>query len=461
MKIQSTFLNGPWKQEANNLKDSYAQFLREIREDIEEGHDSEFLSSDFQEEFREIIFNNSLNDFNFLKFFWLNLVDRLIDTLSIFEDPIEDSADLISFFSNSEYLGFILDELESGKHPDDVIESIIDAQEVQIICFYYLHISKSSWEPNGPVNYQAQFELGDFKQGIHLGEELYFYEVPSVFDIAALPVVSFDPIERELSLSDGDHYFKIKGNPPTKVQANGVFLLKNYSNDESRFEKEKNKFVEANHIISSVTPELKTFLSTFSNFIVPTEQAEIVSYSMAQLPGVSVINMINRDLVDLVDDLIHENGHHYLNSLLEGEEELIFEDDEKIYYSPWRKALRPVRGIYHATLTFYWAYYLFKSLSISERSSEFFNAEELEKIRFRFIEEKEMISCCLEEVRKAYSDERISDTGFSLIVKIEEELKRDSEIADNISNKLSSKNKSEINELIETLKKRKDLESKS
>jgi len=82
---------------------------------------------------------------------------------------------------------------------------------------------------------------------------------------------------------------------------------------------------------------------------------------MQSLPGYSSLNMFDRDQIDLMDDLLHENGHHYLNTFL-NHQDLINEDDDKIYYSPWRKALRPVRGIYHATFTFFWALELFYQL---------------------------------------------------------------------------------------------------
>ena len=89
----------------------------------------------------------------------------------------------------------------------------------------------------------------------------------------------------------------------------------------------------------------------------------------------------------------------FWNFLLEGEEEIIFEDDDKIFYSPWRKSLRPIRGIFHGTATFYVAYRVFKELSFLQDIESFFTSEEISKIYFRFLEESILLKYCYLECK--------------------------------------------------------------
>lgn len=115
-------------------------------------------------------------------------------------------------------------------------------------------------------------------------------------------------------------------------------------------------------VIKKYSPDSWDRFGAFTEVIIPIKQSEFVSYSHQELPGFSMINLYDRDFVDLMDDLLHENGHHHLNYYL-NISKLIDEPDDLIYYSPWRRTLRPLRGIYHAYFTFFWAFKLFSALS--------------------------------------------------------------------------------------------------
>jgi hypothetical protein len=148
---------------------------------------------------------------------------------------------------------------------------------------------------------------------------------------------------------------------------------------------------------------------------VPVDEKGIVSYSMQSLPGYSSINMFDRDQLDLMDDLLHENGHHFLNTLLNNQD-LINEDDDKIYFSPWRKALRPIRGIYHAVFTFFWALELYNNLDkAAEAKILEFTKEEKIKIKQRFIEEYYMLEFCRTDLKHAFKNKRVNKDGNQLI----------------------------------------------
>jgi HEXXH motif-containing protein len=93
-------------------------------------------------------------------------------------------------------------------------------------------------------------------------------------------------------------------------------------------------------------------LSLLTSRIIPLRARGVVSFSYRHRPGLSFINCFDRDDLDLIDDLIHENSHHHLNLLLR--KQVLYRGDQNrdIFYSPWRRSLRPIRGILHATFTF-------------------------------------------------------------------------------------------------------------
>jgi len=165
----------------------------------------------------------------------------------------------------------------------------------------------------------------------------------------------------------------------------------------------------------------KTFFN-FTHTILPVDEPGVVSYSLQNLPGYSCINLFERDFIDLMDDLIHENGHHFLNSYLNFSE-LINEDNEKIYYSPWRNSLRPIRGIYHACFTFFWALHLFGNLFRNIEKLDFLSSAEKEKVASRFVEEFLMLNYCVPDLKHAFKYKKINPEGMKLIRLIYSEIK--------------------------------------
>lgn len=130
-----------------------------------------------------------------------------------------------------------------------------------------------------------------------------------------------------------------------------------------------------------------------------------------------MINLYDRDFVDLIDDLLHENGHHHLNYYL-NLGKLIEGTSDCIYYSPWRRTLRPLRGVYHAYFTFFWAFELFSSLaSAKEVDSIFyiFGPKEKEKIYWRVVEEYWMLDYTFKDLQWAKNRGLISKVGWKFI----------------------------------------------
>lgn len=179
-------------------------------------------------------------------------------------------------------------------------------------------------------------------------------------------------------------------------------------------------------VIRKHSPDSWERFRAFTEVIIPISQTEFVSYSHQELPGHSMINLYDRDFVDLMDDLLHENGHHHLNYYL-NLGKVIDEPQDCIYYSPWRRTLRPLRGIYHAYFTFFWAFELFSSLAQAKDMDSIyyvFGPKEKEKILWRAVEEYWMLHYTFQDLKRAKNQGLITDTGWKLVSEQQQRLLR-------------------------------------
>ena len=150
-------------------------------------------------------------------------------------------------------------------------------------------------------------------------------------------------------------------------------------------------------------------LALLTSRIVPLKAKGVVSFSYRHRPGVSFINCFDRDNLDLIDDLIHENSHHHLNLLLRKHVMYHGDRNQQIFYSPWRRSLRPLRGILHATFTFTMGAMLFERLSswASGRGGAArwkragLTQRDLQRARFRCLEEVESVRYSLQDLHYA------------------------------------------------------------
>lgn len=201
-------------------------------------------------------------------------------------------------------------------------------------------------------------------------------------------------------------------------------------------------------VIKKFTPTSWERFTAFTEVIVPIDVPEFVSYSHQDLPGFSMINLYHRDFVDLMDDLLHENGHHHMNHYL-NLGKLIEEPLDNIYYSPWRRTLRPLRGIFHAYFTFFWAFKLFIDLSkAKEQDSIFylFSQEEKEKICWRAVEEFHMLNFTFEDLKWAKKKGLIHEMGWELIQEQQREVQKYKKLIPKLENNLRH-HKKELKEL--------------
>lgn len=79
------------------------------------------------------------------------------------------------------------------------------------------------------------------------------------------------------------------------------------------------------------------------------------SYSHPDVPFTVFISISDEtsatSTLRLAESLLHESMHLKL-SLIEGHLDLIKQDSEQLFYSPWREELRPIRGVLHGMFVF-------------------------------------------------------------------------------------------------------------
>jgi HEXXH motif-containing protein len=185
--------------------------------------------------------------------------------------------------------------------------------------------------------------------------------------------------------------------------------------------------------IGDVWPEGHGILSLLTSRIVPLKAKGVVSFSYRHRPGLSFINCFDRDNLDLIDDLIHENSHHHLNLLLR--KHVLYKGDhnQQIFYSPWRRSLRPLRGILHATFTFTMGATLFERLSswasgrggAARWKKAGLTARDLQRARFRCLEEVASVRYSLQDLH--YADHHLgwlTGSGRRLVGQLAEAIER-------------------------------------
>ena len=193
------------------------------------------------------------------------------------------------------------------------------------------------------------------------------------------------------------------------------------------------------HTIQEAWPEGYAVLELLTSRIVPLKAKGIVSFSYRHRPGLSFINCFDRDNLDLIDDLIHENSHHHLNLLLRKHVMYHGDHNQRIFYSPWRRSLRPLRGILHATFTFTMGAMLFERLSAwasgpggaARWRKAGLTQQDLARARFRCLEEVESVRYSLQDLH--YADRHLgwlTGSGRQLVGQLEEaigQVERESE----------------------------------
>ena len=176
-------------------------------------------------------------------------------------------------------------------------------------------------------------------------------------------------------------------------------------------------------------PEGYALLELFTSRVIPLNAKGVVSFSYRHRPGLSFINCFERGNLDLIDDLIHENSHHHLNLLLRKHVMYHGDHNQQIFYSPWRRSLRPIRGILHASFTFTMGALLFERLSawgettqgMKQWKDAGLTPRDLMRARFRCLEEIESVRYSVQDLDYAGRHLKwITGSGARLVRQLEE-----------------------------------------
>jgi hypothetical protein len=413
-----------------NVEVGFKDFIEDLRIDFQKGFDTDVVDPNFLEQLNDIVHDETFDKYSPLKFYWLNLVDNLIYVIQLHEELlIEEDIDtdeltdleneLFNFWNESELSESFLNFLNDGSPVIEVSNNLIPLLENQIVSFYVMHMSLYRQEFGDALMYQVVPELGDSERKIYITDKHFpvtLKKTPETYP--SIPLASISPEEKTITIEASDRPVKLTiDSPPEPIEMEDIklFVLPHCEAGDKKIVEFKKSIINALGSIKKAAPHLHTTFKSFTHTIVPVDEKGIVSYSMQSLPGYSCINMFDRDSLDLMDDLLHENGHHYLNTYL-NHQDLINEDDDKVYYSPWRKALRPIRGIYHATFTFFWAMELFANLNTAtDKKVLNFTKDERIKIKTRFLEEYFMLNYCRPDFAHAFKNKRVNKEGLALI----------------------------------------------
>ena len=192
-------------------------------------------------------------------------------------------------------------------------------------------------------------------------------------------------------------------------------------------QRQVDRIARAWQTIQLAWPDGHEILALLTSRIIPLQAKGVVSFSYRHRPGLSFINCFDRDDLDLIDDLIHENSHHHLNLLLRKHVMYRGDHHQQIFYSPWRRSLRPLRGILHATFTFTMGALLFERLSCwgsgrggAEQWKEAgLSKRDLQRAQFRCLEEVESVRYSLQDLH--YADHHLgwlTGSGRRLVVQL-------------------------------------------
>ncbi len=435
----------------NNTREEFSGYLQEIILDFEEDYYVGLSSPHFLKEMKEILSEINIEYFSPFSFYWANLLENYLELIEAHEE--EDSDYIFYFWETGPFSEIFLEKVKESEDTLKVSQSLLSILEENIISFFYIHLSSKDKKFEHPHFYSLLPEIGDFNGKIHINQNKDYVSctLPKN-ESTSVGLLSIDNQRKFFDFVIKEKVESFCPSPSNSYLVEIEDLKLNMYPSENTPDAEMSKWVaqskKALLIIKDISPSLFSLFKEFTHSIIPINEKGIVSYSMQELPSFSSLNYIERDFIDHMDDLLHENGHHYLNMIL-NQEDLIIEDDEKIYYSPWRQALRPIRGIYHATFTFFWALKLFNDFIeyIEKNPSQIlFSTEDQIKIYSRFLEEYTMLTYCYLDLLHAYEVGKILPEGMSLISKIYELISQMEDSFDQRKDKLKTLSLKEFSE---------------
>lgn len=183
------------------------------------------------------------------------------------------------------------------------------------------------------------------------------------------------------------------------------------------------RLARALRIIQIAWPEAHREIILRTRMVVPIHEPGTVSWSLAARPGVSFIHVAGKSLVDLADDLLHENSHHRLHDMEEASRLLRPGADTRevqAFDSPWRGTRRPLRGILHGAYTFLFRAGLFRRILRASRDHPRLLAADLGRsgprlARRELRREIGMVGRALRDLRRSSAEGLLTPAGVRLV----------------------------------------------
>lgn len=412
----------------NKTAQSFSDFIQDVAKDLDEGYQTDFLSPNFLRELKSFIQTDELKTDSSLAMYWAHNLDLLIQIVQLHEELQENQdnqelcdeleEEIFHFWDQHEHSHIFVEITQKGKDANAASLELIPLLENQLLSFYQLHLTKTPFVSDRPLIYQAVPEKGDGNLGLFIGEDALFCPLHVERLEGLIPISRINHQQGFIEVQESEEKvynadFSCQASPISIDGAKISYLpicQKGCDQKEEQIQRIQKALTE----IKESSPESFGLVQCFTKAIVPIDEPGVVSYSMQSLPGHSCLNLFERDEIDLMDDLVHESGHHYLNAYL-NHTELINEGPDQVYYSPWRRALRPIRGIYHAYCTFFWALKLFSDLALNSKVNN-------PKILTRALEEAEMLSFCHPLLEWAYKRGDIENEGYEIFKMFQKEV---------------------------------------
>lgn len=235
------------------------------------------------------------------------------------------------------------------------------------------------------------------------------------------------------SFPDYSTYYKVKKSPSTiglKVETKKKFTPKSKI--------KQLKLAEAN--LRLLWLEGHNLYKLLTNKIILVQSKNLVSYTHFHEQGISYLNILDRNFLETIDDLVHENAHHHLNLILKKYKLIQKEYKEHVFYSPWRRTLRSLYGILHASFTFtYGARLFYEILTSSKLSDSALSKDDVELAKVRFIEETYMLDYSLFDLKWGIKNDLFTKNGIELIETIEMNISEYKKLSNKILKTILSK----------------------
>ena len=453
------------KETFQNFTSDFSEYLDEVLTELDEDYATEFFSKEFRAEISKLNQEEQIFIYSSLKFYFTKQLENalfLAHLHSEIDENPEVEIEIFDFWKDSDFGELFLEKNQKaeGENISKLSLSFKPLLENQILSFYYLHLSEKSESQPDILDYYIQTQLGDSHDRVYIADSHYSVTKKDLFSKGLLEVNCLTSQRSSLEIQiDGEIKALIVDKNSQKITFDDgkILYLNPPSQLEDKLEDFKSNCAFALSNIKNISPKLYECFFTFTHTIVPVNDQGIVSFSSQDLPGYSSLNIVDRNFIDLHDDLLHENAHHFLNAIL-NTTELIEEDDEQIFYSPWRKTRRPIRGIYHAYFTFSWAFQLFHDLTkalISEVELQGINRDNLSFCARRTIEEYLMLQYVHEDLQVAKGMKKITNEGQKIVNLVNEMLSSQQENLESFKGYISSEDQKVISNLKEELKKQK------